>query len=73
VGGRFCHIDDLGLHGLDSLYLLYSLADGSFDDLDALYDLCVPYREGEDDDEQRIEKEQQEHESLLAVQAQLFL
>jgi hypothetical protein len=51
------------------LYLCDTPADLSLDDPDPLHDLAIADRECQDDDQQRIEKDQQEHEPPLAVQA----
>ena len=41
-------------------------------DLNALLDFLIVHREQKDCDEQRIEKDQQEHEAHFAVQTQSF-
>jgi hypothetical protein len=65
-------VDYHRLNGLNGLYLCDTLADLLLDDSDPLYDLCIAHRERQDDDQERIEKDEQEHESPLAIQAQFL-
>jgi hypothetical protein len=63
----------LDLVGLDCGQPLDSIDDLFFDVLDAFAYLLVTYREEQDHDQQTIEKDEQEHKSPLAAQAQLVL
>jgi hypothetical protein len=57
---------------LDRGQLLDLGLDLFFDDANALAYLPVAHREEEDKDQQSVEKDQQEHEPLLAVHFELF-